>query len=159
MYDPPVLAVTAGRRLFAATTGYITYRTGEWSLFGWGGDASRKMDKSSVSLGMAGMNKSGNYSGELQVTSSFSVLYNLYVCVQEILTALKNKQTGIRSSHIAGEYSYKLANQGKLRVSCSLSSEGGVVASIGSDHKMTEHTRIGMTMECGLPLGVIVKFR
>lgn len=44
-------------------------------------------------------------------------------------------------------------------MSCSLSSEGGINASIGSDHKIAEHTRIGMTMECGLPLGVIVKFR
>jgi DnaJ family protein C protein 11 len=75
VYDPPVLAVTAGRRLFSATTGYITYRTGEWSLFGWGGDASRKMDKSSVSLGMAGMNKQGNYSGELQVSLFVSVVF------------------------------------------------------------------------------------
>lgn len=63
------------------------------------------------------------------------------------------------SSHIAAEYSYKLANQARLRLSSSLSSEGGINASIGSDHKITEHTRIGMTMECGLPLGVIVKFR
>ena len=63
------------------------------------------------------------------------------------------------SSHIAGEYKYKLANQARLSTSLSLSSNGGVVGSIGSDHKVTEHTRIGMTMECGLPLGVIVKFR
>lgn len=68
VYDPPVISVTAGRRLFSATTGYITYRTGEWSIMGWGGDTSRKMDRSSVSLGLAGMNKNGNYSGELQVT-------------------------------------------------------------------------------------------
>lgn len=63
------------------------------------------------------------------------------------------------SSHIAGEYSYKLANQVRLSMTCSLSSEGGINVSIGSDHKVAEHTRIGMTMECGLPLGVIVKFR
>lgn len=68
IYDPPVLSITAGRRIFAATTGYMTYRTGEWSIFGWGGDSSHKMDKSSVSLGMAGMHKHGNYSGELQVS-------------------------------------------------------------------------------------------
>lgn len=67
IYDPPILSITAGRRLYASTTGYLTYRTGEYSIFGWGGDVSRKMDKSSVALGMAGMNKSGNYSGELQV--------------------------------------------------------------------------------------------
>lgn len=79
MYDPPVLSVTAGRRIFAATTGYMTYRTGEWSLLGWGGDASQKMDKSSVSLGMAGMNKHGNYSGELQVLLYMKFfLFHLY---------------------------------------------------------------------------------
>lgn len=63
------------------------------------------------------------------------------------------------SSHVAGEYTYKLPNQARLRMTCTLSSQGGVVASIGSDHKLNEHTRIGMTMECGLPSGVIVKFR
>lgn len=63
------------------------------------------------------------------------------------------------SSHIAGEYTYKLPNQARLRMSCTLSAEGGIVVSVGSSHKMTEHVRIGMSMECGLPLGVIVKFR
>lgn len=62
------------------------------------------------------------------------------------------------SSHIAGEYTYKLPNQARLSLTCSLS-DGGINASIGSDHKVAEHTRIGMTMECGLPLGVIVKFK
>ncbi|KAI8646159.1 hypothetical protein BD408DRAFT_337490 [Parasitella parasitica] len=133
VYDPPVLSATVGRRLFSATTGYMTYRTGEWSLFGWGGDVAQKMDRSSVALGIAGVNKRGNYSGEIQ--------------------------TGIMSSHIAGEHTFKLPNQARLRTSCTLSSEGGVVVSIGSDHKMTEHVRVGMSMECGLPLGVIVKFR
>ncbi|PHZ09606.1 DnaJ-domain-containing protein [Rhizopus microsporus ATCC 52813] len=133
IYDPPILSITAGRRLYASTTGYLTYRTGEYSIFGWGGDVSRKMDKSSVALGMAGMNKSGNYSGELQ--------------------------TGVMASHIAGEYSYKLPHQGKLQVSCTLSTQGGISASVGSDHKVTKHARIGFTLECGLALGVIVKFR
>lgn len=68
IYDPPILSVTTGRRLYSNTSGYMTYRTGEYSIFGWGGDSSRKMDKSSVSLGMAGGNKAGNYSGEIQVS-------------------------------------------------------------------------------------------
>ncbi|KAI8974740.1 hypothetical protein BDB01DRAFT_853779 [Pilobolus umbonatus] len=133
IYNPPVISATLGRRLYKATTGYITYRTGEWSLFGWGGDTSRKMDRSSVSLGMAGANKKGNYSGEIQ--------------------------TGIVSSHLAGEYTYKLPNQANLSTSCSLSSAGGIVVSVGSQHKIAEHTRLGMSMECGVPLGVVVKFR
>lgn len=67
VHQPPVLSVTLGRRLFTTATGYMTYRTGEWSLLGWGDDISRKMDKSSVSLGLAGENKYGNYSSEIQV--------------------------------------------------------------------------------------------
>jgi DnaJ family protein C protein 11 len=54
------MSATLGRRLFQATTGYITYRTGQWSIFGWGGDVSRKMDRSSVALGLAGATKKGN---------------------------------------------------------------------------------------------------
>ncbi|CAO3677610.1 unnamed protein product [Rhizopus stolonifer] len=133
IHDPPILSVTAGRRLYAATSGYITYRTGEYSIFGWGGDASRKMDKSSVSLGLAGANKSGNYSGEIQ--------------------------TGIMDSHIAADYKYKLPHQGRVNVSCLVSTQGGLAASIGSDHKLTTHSRVGLTLECGLAAGVIVKFR
>ncbi|KAI9473679.1 MAG: hypothetical protein EXX96DRAFT_578912 [Benjaminiella poitrasii] len=132
IYEPPILSLSLGRRLFSATTGYITYRTGEWSLFGWGGDISQKMDRSSVSLGLAGMHKRGNhFSGEIQ--------------------------TGIMSSHIAGEYTYKLPHQARLRLSCTLSSQGGIMASIGSDHKVSQHIRAGMSMECGS--GIIVKFR
>ncbi|KAI8393501.1 uncharacterized protein BYT42DRAFT_619449 [Radiomyces spectabilis] len=130
---PPVLSVTAGRRLFTTTTGYITYRTGEWSLLGWGGDVSRKSDRSSLSLGLAGAKKKGNYTVELQ--------------------------TGIISSHIAADYTHKMMNQMQLRVSGSLSTVGGIVASLGSDHKLSEHTRFGMSMECGLASGVVVKFR
>ncbi|KAI7847477.1 hypothetical protein BDC45DRAFT_451794 [Circinella umbellata] len=132
-YAPPILTVTAGRRLYATTTGYITYRTGEWSLLGWGGDVSRKMDKSSVALGVAGGKKESSYSVELQ--------------------------TGIISSHIAVEYTHKLPRNAQLRLSGVVSSTGGLSASIGSDHKVSEHTRIGMSLECGVPSGVMVKFR
>ncbi|KAJ8651470.1 hypothetical protein O0I10_012969 [Lichtheimia ornata] len=132
-YAPPILTVTAGRRLYATTTGYVTYRTGEWSLLGWGGDTSRKMDKSSVALGLAGGQKTSSYSVELQ--------------------------TGILSSHIACEYTRKLPNQVQLRLSGALSTAGGITASIGSDHKVSKHTRFGMSLECGLPSGVQVKFR
>ncbi|KAI8139496.1 hypothetical protein BJV82DRAFT_693841 [Fennellomyces sp. T-0311] len=132
-YAPPILTVTAGRRLYASTTGYVTYRTGEWSLLGWGGDVSRKMDKSSVALGVAGGKKEGSYSVELQ--------------------------TGIIASHIAVEYTRKLPHQAQLRLSGVISTAGGLTASVGSDHKVSEHTRIGMSLECGIPSGVLVKFR
>ncbi|KAI9268335.1 hypothetical protein BDA99DRAFT_435537 [Phascolomyces articulosus] len=132
-YAPPILTLTAGRRLYATTTGYVTYRTGEWSLLGWGGDVSRKMDKSSVALGVAGGKNQTSYSVELQ--------------------------TGIIASHIAVEYTRKLPHNAQLRLSGLVSTTGGLSASVGSDHKVSEHTRIGMSLECGVPSGVLVKFR
>ncbi|KAI9313222.1 hypothetical protein BX666DRAFT_1864679 [Dichotomocladium elegans] len=133
LYAPPILTVTAGRRLYATTTGYMTYRTGEWSLLGWGGDVSRKMDRSSVALGLAGGKKDASYSVELQ--------------------------TGIVSSHLAIEYTRKMFERVQLRLSGVVSLTGGLTASVGSDHKITKHTRFGMSLECGVPSGVQVKFR
>lgn len=62
-------------------------------------------------------------------------------------------------SHIAADYKYKLPHQGRVNVSCLVSTQGGLAASIGSDHKLTTHSRVGLTLECGLAAGVIVKFR
>jgi hypothetical protein len=71
------MSATLGRRLFQATTGYITYRTGQWSILGWGGDVSRKMDRSSVALGLAGATKKGNnFSCELQVKCFYIYIWN-----------------------------------------------------------------------------------
>ncbi|KAI8339624.1 hypothetical protein BC941DRAFT_420998 [Chlamydoabsidia padenii] len=136
IYSPPIVTVTTGRRLFAATTGYITYRSGEWSLLGWGGDVSRSMDKSHVALGLTGVTGSkqkGNYSCELQ--------------------------TGIVASHLAADYTHKLDRQMRLRVAGSFSTVGGLTASIGSDHKLSSNTRFAMSMECGVPTGVMMQFK
>ncbi|KAI8073127.1 hypothetical protein BC940DRAFT_324770 [Gongronella butleri] len=135
-YSPPIATLTVGRRLFATTTGYLTYRTGEWHLGAWGMDtAAHSMDKSSVALGLAGsVNKEkGNFSCELQ--------------------------TGILASHVAGDYTHKVDKNLRVRVAGSVSTMGGVTASIGSDHKISSYIRVGMSMECGVPAGVTVKFK
>lgn len=78
-YAPPILTVTAGRRIFAAATGYMTYRTGEWNLGDWGRGVGQGMDKSSLALGIAGQGKRKNYSVELQVRlPSESEAVNVY---------------------------------------------------------------------------------
>ncbi|KAI8084642.1 uncharacterized protein BX664DRAFT_360483 [Halteromyces radiatus] len=136
IHSPPIVTVTAGRRLFSTTTGYMTYRTGEWSLLEWGGDVSRSMDKSHVALGLAGATgakQKGNYSCELQ--------------------------TGIIASHLAGDYTHKMDNQMRIRIAGSISTVGGVTASIGSDHKLPSNIRFGMSMECGVPTGVMMQFK
>lgn len=70
IYAPPILTVTAGRRIFTAATGYMTYRTGEWNLGEWGRGVGQGMDKSSLALGIAGQGKRKNYSAEIQVSVS-----------------------------------------------------------------------------------------
>ncbi|KAH8554416.1 hypothetical protein BGW37DRAFT_421450 [Umbelopsis sp. PMI_123] len=132
-YAPPILTVTAGRRIFTAATGYMTYRTGEWNLGEWGRGAGQGMDKSSFALGIAGQGKRKNYSAELQ--------------------------TGIIASHLALDYTYRMVDTTRIRVGGSVSTVGGIMASIGSDHRLTKHSRFGMAMECGVPTGVVVKFK
>ncbi|KAI8344753.1 hypothetical protein BC941DRAFT_409532 [Chlamydoabsidia padenii] len=133
IYSPPIVTVTTGRRLFSATTGYITYRTGQWNLLGWGSDMAQSMDKSHVALGMAGAKQKGNYSCELQ--------------------------TGIIASHLAADYTHKLDRQMRLRLGGSISTVGGLTASIGTDHKLSSNTNFGMSMECGVPTGVMLQFK
>ncbi|GAB5588185.1 hypothetical protein Unana1_03085 [Umbelopsis nana] len=115
-YAPPILTVTAGRRIFAAATGYMTYRTGEWNLGDWGRGVGQGMDKSSLALGIAGQGKRKNYSVELQ--------------------------TGIVASHLAVDYTYRMVDSTRVRVGGSLSTIGGLMASIGSDHRLTKHSRV-----------------
>ncbi|KAI9284047.1 hypothetical protein BC943DRAFT_91242 [Umbelopsis sp. AD052] len=133
IYAPPVLTVTAGRRIASAATGYITYRTGEWNLGEWGRGVGQGMDKSSFALGIAGQGKRKNYSAEIQ--------------------------TGIVASHLALDYTYRMVDSTRIRVGGSLSTVGGIMASIGSDHRLTKHSRFGMAMECGVPSGVVAKFK
>jgi DnaJ family protein C protein 11 len=33
------------------------------------------------------------------------------------------------------------------------------MASVGSEHKISQYIRVGMSLECGVPMGIVVKFR
>lgn len=63
------------------------------------------------------------------------------------------------ASHLALDYTYRMVDSTRIRVGGSLSTVGGIMASIGSDHRLTKHARFGMAMECGVPSGVVAKFK
>ncbi|RUP47336.1 hypothetical protein BC936DRAFT_145844 [Jimgerdemannia flammicorona] len=131
-YAPPPTTLTVGRRLASNISGYLTYRTGEWGLGWWGRDPRFRREKSAVAVGIGGQGKRSTYSLELQ--------------------------TGIIASHISAEYDYKLIDSTRIRVSGSVST-GGLSASLGSEHRITQYSWFGMTMECGVPSGVSLKFK
>ncbi|CAG8737470.1 10509_t:CDS:2, partial [Ambispora leptoticha] len=133
---PPMLSITGGRRIGLNTTGYLTYKTGSWSLGPWGKDDTslfRRREKSAVAIGInSGRDKSG-YSIELQ--------------------------TGIIQSHISASFNRKVAEGYNIRGSASISTVSGLTASIGGDHNVSTNSRVAMSMEFGIPSGVTLKIR
>ncbi|KAL1923000.1 uncharacterized protein VTP21DRAFT_9376 [Calcarisporiella thermophila] len=135
LYAPPILGITAGRRIGEGVTGFLTYKTGVWSLGPWGAGYSNMFrgEKSAVSVGVSGVTKSGrNYTIELQ--------------------------TGIAQSYISADYNWKLPDSVRLRVNGALTTVGGIQFSVGGDRRVTKHARIAMAVEMGLATGVCLKF-
>ncbi|OZJ06975.1 hypothetical protein BZG36_00249 [Bifiguratus adelaidae] len=132
LYRPPNLTFTIGRRLWHNITGYMNYKTGDYVLGPWGQGYPIAHNRSAVAIGFGGANKKTQYSCELQ--------------------------TGIMQSYISIDYTYKFLDNTRIRAAVLLST-GGVTASLGSDHKLTEHSRFGVAMESGYPTGVTVKVR
>ncbi|KAG9303454.1 hypothetical protein G9A89_013781 [Geosiphon pyriformis] len=134
--SPPTINITCGRRLGTNITGYLTYKTGAWTLGPWGKDESSlfaRREKSAIAVGLSGgYNKSG-YSFELQ--------------------------TGIIQSHISASYNRKLANDYQIRGSTTLSTTNGLIVSIGGDHKVTTNSRVAIYLDFGFPTGLTFKFR
>ncbi|RKP08280.1 hypothetical protein THASP1DRAFT_29913 [Thamnocephalis sphaerospora] len=135
---PPSLSITAGRRIGKQTTGYMTYRTGEWNLGPWGRDdvdiRAYQIGASSVALGLQAQNKNGGgHTVELQ--------------------------TGLSESHAVAEYTRKVRDGAKLRFSLTLSTNAGVSASVGGDARVTDHTKLGLSVECALAGGVTLRLR
>ncbi|CAG8442147.1 2692_t:CDS:10 [Ambispora gerdemannii] len=133
---PPTLNITGGRRIGTNTTGYLTYKTGAWTLGPWGkGDTSpfRRREKSAVAIGINnGQDKSG-YSLELQA--------------------------GIVQSHISMSFNRKFAEDYNIRGSTTISTASGLTVSIGGDHKVSANSRVAMFMEFGIPSGITLKIR
>ena len=66
-----MIAVTAGRRIGARTTGYLTYKTGAWNLGPWGrydDSMIARREKSAVAIGLSRGGEKSALGLELQVS-------------------------------------------------------------------------------------------
>ncbi|KAF8981304.1 hypothetical protein BGZ46_002979 [Entomortierella lignicola] len=125
---PAPLVMTFGRRITKGATGYMTYRTGEWAIGSWGPALERRRDFSSLALGISSQDEDGSYQVEVQ--------------------------TGIMQSHLSVDHTWKLDRSTTVRVGASISTTAGINASIGGDRKVTERTKVGLSVEVGLSGGV-----
>ncbi|KAG0342182.1 hypothetical protein BG004_005719 [Podila humilis] len=125
---PAPLVMTFGRRITKGATGYMTYRTGEWAIGSWGPVFERRRDFSSMALGVSSQEGNKSYQIELQ--------------------------TGIMQSHLSVDRTWALDASTRVRVGGSMSTVGGINASIGGDRQVTDHTKVGLALEVGLSGGV-----
>ncbi|KAG0230083.1 hypothetical protein BGW41_002617 [Actinomortierella wolfii] len=132
---PPPLVMTFGRRITKGATGYMTYRTGEWALGSWGPIFEYRRDFSSMALGVSGDSDGKQYQAEFQM--------------------------GIMQSHLSLDRTWTLADDSatRVRVGGSLSTTGGISAHLGADRKVTEHTKVGLSVEVGLAGGVSISMK
>ncbi|GJJ77190.1 DnaJ homolog subfamily C member 11 [Entomortierella parvispora] len=131
-YGPAPLVLTVGRTLVRGTTGYVTYRTGEWALGSWGRAFEDRDQFSSMTMGLRSSNENEHYQAEVQA--------------------------GVVQSRISLDRTWTLDESTRVRVGLGYSSLAGAVGSIGGDRQVTEYTRLGLAAEVGLG-GVAFNFK
>ncbi|KAK9768464.1 hypothetical protein K7432_000875 [Basidiobolus ranarum] len=133
---PPVLRLTAGRRIGEETTGYVKYKSGQYSIGPWGEYYGNVFDfeqeYSTAAVGVSKQNLNSRYSLELQASAG--------------------------TSRISIDYTKKLNAATKIRAAF-ICATNGVIAAVGGDTKVSEHNRVGLAIESGNASGVTLKLR
>ncbi|KAJ3245239.1 hypothetical protein HDU78_009719 [Chytriomyces hyalinus] len=129
---PPPVTLVLGRKLDAKHTGFLTYRSGEYAIGGWG-DASKAGSGSACALGIVGRSMKGQWSCELNMGLSASSLS---------LGLFRSIGWGIRA-----------------RAALAVGTGIGISTSISAEKKVTKLDRIGMSVEAAAIGGVSFKLR
>ncbi|KAJ3196162.1 hypothetical protein HK101_009902 [Irineochytrium annulatum] len=132
MLSPPPITVSLGRKLSGHTTGYISYRTGEYTLSYWGADQDFR-DRTSCGIGIIRRHESGQLSFDISA--------------------------GEASSHISASYLRTVSKSLKARVSFTIGTAVGLQGSLAADKRVSKHDRIGIGIECGTLQGVAFRFK
>src|SRR5690348_16177786 len=62
---PTPMVMTFGRRITKGTTGYMTYKTGDWAIGSWGPAFDERQNYSSMALGITSIDIKDSYQVEL----------------------------------------------------------------------------------------------
>ncbi|KAJ1530047.1 hypothetical protein HK096_008754, partial [Nowakowskiella sp. JEL0078] len=135
--NPPPLTFVLGRRLAPSLTGFLTFKTGSYtleSLFGLSTGESESSDQSACSLGILKNSEKSQWSVDVQA--------------------------GLGESHISGGYFRSFWKRNvRLRISVGLSTQIGLTVSLAGDKKVSKHTKVGMGVDCAAMGGVSFKLR
>lgn len=132
--SPPIMNMTAGRRIGEGVNGYFTFRTGYWTIPGiWdkldaNAMASRvSQQRSSATLGIQRIEPGVSYQGELTA--------------------------GIIASSISTEMSRRVWDLFRLQLGSVLSTDAFLTSFIGGEGFVTTHTRLGLRIDFGVITG------
>ncbi|ORY02431.1 DnaJ-domain-containing protein [Basidiobolus meristosporus CBS 931.73] len=131
---PPSFSFTAGQRVGATSTGYVAFKSGQYSLGPWGRQIDQMMRReySSFAIGLANRAEKSEYNTELQM--------------------------GLSDSHLTFDYTYTLNPSSKLNAALVLST-GGLNVVVGGDSEVHPQHKVGFSVESGIPSGVTLKLR
>ncbi|KAJ1547984.1 hypothetical protein HK405_004508, partial [Cladochytrium tenue] len=149
---PPPLVFVLGRRLNKNYTGFITYRTGNYSIGPWG----------------AATSSSSAWTASVFSPSAPTVPLprpDLSACGLGLVRRSSRSQTsvelsaGMIMSSVSFNYFRVLAGGLRVRAGVALSTLAGVSGSVGADRKFSAVDRVGMGVEFGNLGGVTFRVR
>ncbi|KAJ3213085.1 hypothetical protein HDU67_003401 [Dinochytrium kinnereticum] len=129
---PPPVSLSVGRKLTDHITGYITFRTGQYSIGSWGADVE-KQDASSCAVGFVRKHEASQWT--LDVTA------------------------GEAASFASLSYYQVVAKGTRGRVSFVAGTSTGIQGAISIDKKVNKHDRLGLGVECGTLTGIVFRLR
>lgn len=134
---PPTLAITVGRKILPRTTGFLTVRSGFWSLGPWGQGLATSLgrtDAAAVSVGLTNQGHTGT-GWTLETTG------------------------GIVDKHISLDYTLQVLYGFKVKVGAAVGTMGGLNGFVNTERQITPNTRLGVGLTAMLPGGITLRLR
>ncbi|WWC63149.1 uncharacterized protein I303_105749 [Kwoniella dejecticola CBS 10117] len=131
--NPPQVGVTYGRRLYADSTGFISYESGSYAIGPWGSESPISIP-SSLSVGVTTTRRDGA-GWTVQTTA------------------------GLGASRLAADWSTKIPGGLRLKFGAEVGLGSSPTLFINADGKLTENVRGGVLLQCEVGGGVIMKFK
>lgn len=134
---PPTTSVTLGRRIYANTTGLITFKSGFWSIGSWGKYLPAQLaraDRSALSVALTTTTRNG--SGWTLET-----------------------QAGVIANHISADWSTRVIGGLKVKVGAAVGTDTGINAFVDGDGKVTTNVRAGMMVQLAIGGGVTMRIK
>lgn len=144
IYAPPSCTLTAGKQVYPKTTGFVTLRSGFWTLGPWGRGLAASLgrhdlDVPALSIGLTsqGHTPPGQGAYTLETTTDM---------------------TGTQR-HVSADYSRNVADGLKLKIGAIVGDAEGLSGFIEAEQRVTEAVVLGVGVHVGLPGGVTMKLR